>query len=119
MKVYHLKRSTHREQYRWMNERMEWNANLKEHQMEQAEQRRQKERAMTIDVCQEIRDTMMTQEEYTAWWKAAPDDGFLDYASDYLIGLKMQNSEEASPMIYGGDVYTPTTHNHTENSIPF
>lgn len=36
-KVYHLKHSTHREQYRWMKERMEWNESLKEHQAREAE----------------------------------------------------------------------------------
>jgi phage terminase large subunit-like protein len=39
MKVSMLKRSTHREQYRWMKNMMEWKANLKEEQNKEAERR--------------------------------------------------------------------------------
>ena len=46
-----------------------------------------KRQAQLMDMTQEIRDTM-TQEEYNAWWEAAPEQGFYSYTEDYLLALK-------------------------------
>ncbi len=84
-RVAHLKRSTAAERIRWMHTRMDWNERLIEEQQREAH-RKAKERGKTIDVCQEIRDTM-TQQEYNEWWKAAPERNFFDYACDYLLRI--------------------------------
>ena len=49
-----------------------------------------KRQAQLMDMTQEIRDTM-TQEEYNAWWEAAPEQGFYSYTEDYLLALKLCN----------------------------
>lgn len=46
-----------------------------------------KREAQLMDMTQEIRDTM-TQDEYNAWWEAAPEQGFYSYTEDYLLMLK-------------------------------
>jgi hypothetical protein len=85
MAVYHLKKSTHAEQYRWMKSRIQFNQDLSEHQDKQAEKRIA---ARILDVCQEIR-YLMTQEEYDTWWASTPDIGFFKVACDKMLDLKV------------------------------
>lgn len=46
-------------------------------------------KAAVIAVCQDIRD-MMTQEQYDAWWEAAPDENFLQHAQAKLADLQAE-----------------------------
>lgn len=43
------------------------------------------------DVLQAVRDTFETQAEYNEWWEAAPEEGFFEYAEEYLLKIMAQD----------------------------
>jgi hypothetical protein len=92
-KVYHLKHSTHREQYRWMKSRMEFNSALTEAQDKEYERRMEVKRKCK-EVCQSIAD-LISPTEYAAWWETTPDDddGFLNAAREKLTTLHRAEQE--------------------------
>ena len=55
----------------------------------------EKKLAQALDIAQEIRDTM-TQEQYDAWWEAAPATRtFYDYTADTLLEIKGKPNYDA------------------------
>ena len=94
-----------------------------------------------MDVCHEIRDNM-TQEEYNAWWEAAPEDTFFSAACDKLLDMKLnsgadlidirnwsdiflspeyRDGTEPPPIISGGEILYPHPQpsNLSDDEIPF
>lgn len=51
----------------------------------QNHQAAQRKKVQFNDVLQAVRDTFADQDSYNEWWAAAPEDGFFEYAENYLL----------------------------------
>ena len=92
---------------------------LKDELEHDREKRQEQRKAQCADIVQEIRDNM-TQEEYNAWWEAAPEQGFYSYTEDYLLALKGKTNHYNN-VINGTAKMTPAyrTQLHAEYNARF
>jgi len=55
-------------------------------------QRKARTQAHLLDICQEIRDCLDSQEDYDTWWNSAPANDFYNAAVDKLLELHLPRS---------------------------
>lgn len=104
-----------------MHRSQELTETLRAYEEQRTNERAEKHAAMVLDVCHEIRD-YMTQEEYNAWFEAAPEEGFFSAACDQLLSMKLGtelDGTEPSPIISGGEILYLQTSVNSGDSIPF
>ena len=87
-----------------MHRSQELTESLRAYDEQRANERAEKRISMIRDVCQEIRD-YMTQDEYNAWFEAAPEEGFFFAACDQLLSMKL-GSNSYDDFLWGRKIMT-------------